>query len=96
MTLPLADIAVGLGAGLALGGLKLAWLRASLARPGGLARGRVLASAAARIAVVVGALWLVALVADRPGAALAAALVGLLAARAVGLRRLIRDAPGRE
>ena len=90
---PLADIALGLVAGVALGAVQLAWLWASVRRPGGPGAGRLLLLAAARIGLVLAGLWLVAGAAERPAAALLAAIGGLLIARRAAIRLARPRAP---
>ncbi len=86
MSVSLADMAIGFAAGLGLGAAQFALLWASL-RGGGLARpGRLAASAALRFAGLLAGLWLLGRSAGDPAAALLAAGLGLLAARAAALR----------
>jgi len=86
--IPWADIALGLAAGIGLGALHLGWLWAGLGRAGGLGRGALAVQGAGRIAVVLLGLWLLARSAGQPGAALIAALIGMILMRAVVLCRL--------
>jgi len=94
MTGTWTDIAAGFAAGLALGALHLAWLWSGLNRPGGFGAAGLAGRGLVRIAVVLAGLWLLARVADHPGAALIAALVGLLVARGVAVRAARRGGKG--
>ena len=86
VVLDMPDIAVGLAGGVVLGTLHMALLRRQLGRMRNLRN--LAAGATLRLAIVGGALVVLALLAGHPAQALGAALAGMIAVRAALMRHL--------